>query len=122
MAASCISGIVDLLEYRRSTHKFQRYELDRLIGQLPENLATYESRSLLSTANQIDRPVFLAHSVGDVVAPAESIVALAEALYARGTPHELYLLQQEGHPPSGAESQAALLEAEVRSYGSVFND
>jgi dipeptidyl aminopeptidase/acylaminoacyl peptidase len=122
VAATCISGIVDLIEFRRRTHKFQQYELDRLVGKLPDRLADYESRSLLASADRIDRPVLLAHSVRDVVAPSEAVVAFAQALYAQGTPHELLLLQQDGHPPSGSESRAALLEAEVGFYRAVFDD
>jgi dipeptidyl aminopeptidase/acylaminoacyl peptidase len=47
-AASCVSGIVDLLKFRRRTHKFQRHELDRVVGPLPDNLPSYESRSPLN--------------------------------------------------------------------------
>lgn len=120
-AASCVSGIVDLLEYRGRTHKFQQHELDRLVGKLPASLARYERRSPAASPGQIDRPVFFAHSVGDAVAPSESVVALAEALSAQGTQHEIHLLEQNGHPPVGPEVRAALLEAEVRFYHAVFD-
>jgi dipeptidyl aminopeptidase/acylaminoacyl peptidase len=58
-AASCVSGIVDLLEFHRRTHKFQRHELDRLVGPLPERLPSYESRSPSNLVDEIDRPIFL---------------------------------------------------------------
>ncbi|GAA3636254.1 S9 family peptidase [Microlunatus ginsengisoli] len=66
VAGSCVSGIVDLLEFRRCTHKFQRHELDRLVGPLPESLSSYESRSPLNLVEYVDRPVFLAHGLASM--------------------------------------------------------
>jgi dipeptidyl aminopeptidase/acylaminoacyl peptidase len=85
-AASCVSGIVDLLEFHRRTHKFQRHELDRLVGPLPERLPSYESRSPSNLVDEIDRPIFLAHGLDDPVVPAAAVRGLAQALRARGTP------------------------------------
>ena len=80
VAASCVSGIVDLLEFHRRTHKFQHHELDRLVGPLPERLPSYESRSPTNLVDQIDRPVFLAHGLDDPVVPAATVQALVQAL------------------------------------------
>ena len=80
VAASCVSGIVDLLEFHRRTHKFQHHELDRLVGPLPESLPIYESRSPTNLVDQIDRPVFLAHGLDDPVVPAAAVQALVRAL------------------------------------------
>ena len=100
-AASCVSGIVDLLEFRRRTHKFQRHELDRLVGPLPDSLPSYESRSPVNLVDQIDRPVFLAHGLDDPVVPAAAVQALVEALRLRGTP----------------QSRASLSTRDIRQHG-----
>jgi acetyl esterase/lipase len=44
-AAVCISAIVDLEQYRQRTHKFQRYETNRLVGSFPEQSELYRQRS-----------------------------------------------------------------------------
>jgi dipeptidyl aminopeptidase/acylaminoacyl peptidase len=120
VAASCVSGIVDLLEFRQRTHKFQRHELDQLIGPLPDNLPSYESRSLLDLVYQIDRPVFLVHGLSDPVVPAGSVQALAQALRLRGMPHVARFFEHEGHPPSRPENRAASLRTELAFYQAVF--
>jgi dipeptidyl aminopeptidase/acylaminoacyl peptidase len=72
-----VSGIVDLLDFCRRTHKFQRHELDRLVGPLPDSLPSYESRSPVNLVEQIDRPVFLAHGLNDPVVPVGAVQAFA---------------------------------------------
>jgi dipeptidyl aminopeptidase/acylaminoacyl peptidase len=120
VAGSCVSGIVDLLQFRQQTHKFQRQELDRLIGPLPDSLPSYESRSPVNLVDQIDRPVFLAHGLNDPVVPAAAVQALAQALRTSGTPHVARFFEHEGHPPSRPENHAALLQAELAFYQAVF--
>jgi dipeptidyl aminopeptidase/acylaminoacyl peptidase len=120
VAASCVSGIVDLLDFRRRTHKFQRHELDRLVGPLPDSLPSYESRSPVNLVEQIDRPVFLAHGLNDPVVPVGAVQAFARTLRSRGTPHVERFFEHEGHPPSRPENRAALLKAEVAFYHAVF--
>jgi dipeptidyl aminopeptidase/acylaminoacyl peptidase len=120
VAATCVSGIVDLLEFHRQTHKFQHHELDRLIGPLPESLPSYESRSPTNLVDQIDRPVFLAHGLDDPVVPAATVQGLVQALRSRGTPHVARFFEHEGHPPSRPENRAALLQAEFDFYQAVF--
>ena len=119
-AASCVSGIVDLLEFRRRTHKFQHHDLDRLVGPFPESLQVYESRSPINLVDQIDRPVFLAHGLNDPVVPAAAVQALARALLMQGTPHIARFFEHEGHPPGRPENRAALLQAELTFYQAVF--
>jgi dipeptidyl aminopeptidase/acylaminoacyl peptidase len=119
-AGSCVSGIVDLLDFRRRTHKFQNHELDRLIGPLPDSLPIYESRSPANAVDQIHRPVFLAHGLNDPVVPVDAVQALAQALRFQGTAHVTRFFEHEGHPPSRPENRAALLQAELAFYQAVF--
>ena len=120
VAAACVAGIVDLLEFHRQTHKFQQHELDRLVGPLPESLPSYESRSPTNLVDQIDRPVFLAHGLDDPVVPATAVQELVQALRSRGTPLVARFFEHEGHPPSRPENRAALLQAEFDFYQAVF--
>lgn len=119
-AATCVSGIVDLLEFRKRTHKFQHHELDRLIGPLPASLQIYENRSPSNLVDQIDRPVFLAHGLDDPVVPVATVQAIAKALHLRGTPLMARFLEQEGHPPIQHENRVAVLQAELDFYQAVF--
>ena len=119
-AASCVSGIVDLLEFHRRTHKFQHHELDRLVGPLPGSLPTYESRSPTNLVNQIDRPVFLAHGLDDPVVPAATVQGLVQAMRSRGKPLAARFFEHEGHPPSRPENRAALLQSEFDFHQAVF--
>jgi dipeptidyl aminopeptidase/acylaminoacyl peptidase len=60
-AAICVSAIVDLEQYRQHTHKFQRYETDRLVGSFPEDRELYRQRSPANLVGAINRPVLLVH-------------------------------------------------------------
>lgn len=120
VAASCVSGIVDLLEFQSQTHKFQHHELDRLVGPLPESLPSYKGRSPTNLVDQIDRPVFFAHGLDDPVVPAATVRGLAQALRSRGTPQVARFFEHEGHPPSRPENRATLLQAEFDFYQAGF--
>lgn len=120
VAASCVSGIVDLVEFHMRTHKFQHHELDRLVGPLPASLSRYESRSPANLVPRIDRPVFLAHGLDDPVVPVAAVQGLVQALRSRGTPPVVRFFEHEGHPPSRPENRAALLRAEFDFYRAVF--
>lgn len=120
VAASCVSGIVDLHEFQQRTHKFQRHELDRLVGTLPDNQLAYEKRSPLNLVNEIDRPVLLAHGLGDPVAPAAGVQALAKELSSLGKPHVAQFFSDEGHPLSKPESRAIALATEIDFYRETF--
>jgi hypothetical protein len=98
-----------------------KHELDRLHRALPDRLACYEGRSLPATADQIDRPVFLAHSVRDVDALSETVISLRSAVRERGMRHELQLLQRDGASAlrGGEPSRPAAGRGEVLSLSST---
>jgi dipeptidyl aminopeptidase/acylaminoacyl peptidase len=120
VAAACVSGIVDLHDFRQHTHKFQRHEPDRLIGPLPDALAAYESRSPLNLVDQLDRPIFLAHGLNDKVASPDAVQALARTLRSRGSALVTRFFDDEGHTISRPENRAALLQLELAFYHAVF--
>lgn len=121
-AATCVSGIVDLVRYRQRTHKFQRYELDYLVGPLPDDLLRYETRSPLNLVEQIERPVFIAHGLDDRVVPAAEIKTFVENMRLHGKSYIARFFEGEGHPPSKPNNRADLLNTEIAFYEAVFAD
>ena len=121
VAASCVSGIVDLLEFRRRTHKFQHHELDRLVGPLPEQPAELRE-PVAHQPRGPDRPARLPGPRPRRPRRTSSCRsgALSRRCSARGTPHVARFFEHEGHPPSRPENRAALLQAEFDFYQAVF--
>jgi dipeptidyl aminopeptidase/acylaminoacyl peptidase len=118
-AAICISAIVDLAQYRQRTHKFQRYETDRLVGSFPEEAERYRQRSPARLVCPIDRPVLFVHGSSDPIAPVEAVKIMAHALGSRYHDRALFF-EHEGHPVAQPESRIALLNAAARFLEDVL--
>jgi dipeptidyl aminopeptidase/acylaminoacyl peptidase len=113
VAAVCISAIVDLEQYRQRTHKFQRYETDRLIGVFPEETELYRQRSPINLVRPIDRPVLFVHGSSDQIAPVDAVRTMAHALGSRCYDRALFF-EHEGHPIAQPENRITLLKAAAR--------
>jgi dipeptidyl aminopeptidase/acylaminoacyl peptidase len=113
-------GVADLESLARDTHKFEsRYE-DRLVGPLPEALATYRARSPVYAFDRISCPVLVLQGLEDRVVPPSQGEEIVAALKANGIPHAYLAFEGEGHGFRGAEAIRRTIEARLSFLGQVF--
>jgi dipeptidyl aminopeptidase/acylaminoacyl peptidase len=96
-AAVCLYGIANLFTLATSTHKFEAYYLDSLIGRLPQATADYRARSPIFQADRLLDPIAVFQGAEDQVVPKEQSEAMVASLRQRGVPHAYHLYPGEGH-------------------------
>jgi dipeptidyl aminopeptidase/acylaminoacyl peptidase len=119
-AGASYYGIGDLLALARETHKFEAHYLDRLVGRLPEEEATYRARSPLAHVDRLRTPILLLQGKEDRVVPPSQATAMAAALDRHGVTHALLLFEGEGHGFRRSETIERALTAELAFYAHVF--
>ena len=113
-------GVADLESLARVTHKFEsRYE-ERLVGPLPEALATYRERSPVHAFDHIACPVLVTQGLEDRVVPPSQGEEIVAALRKNGIPHAYLAFPGEGHGFRGAEAIRRTIEARLSFLGQVF--
>jgi dienelactone hydrolase len=115
-AAASWYGVSDLCALAATTHDFEAHYLDRLVGPLPEYRATYEARSPVGRADEIDGAVLLLQGLDDRVVPPAQTERLQGALLARSRPCTVRFFEGEGHGFRRAETLEACLNEELAFY------
>jgi dipeptidyl aminopeptidase/acylaminoacyl peptidase len=90
-------AVTDLQELAATTHRFESRSLDRLVGVLPRDLATYRERSPITHAGELRVPTLVLHGDADNVVPPQQAVALVDAVRAAGGTIEHHMYADEGH-------------------------
>ncbi len=90
-------GISDLFALAATTHKFEAYYLDQLIGPLPQAASLYRERSPLFATDAICDPVAVFQGEIDQVVPKAQADAIVASLVSRGVPHVYHVYAGEGH-------------------------
>ena len=113
-------GIGDLEALALDSHKFEGRYTDRLVGPLPETLATWRERSPIHAVDRISCPVLVLQGEDDKVVPPTQAEAIVAALAARGIPYAYLLFPGEGHGFRRAESRRRAQEAELGFLADIF--
>lgn len=113
-------GVADLGRFAELTHKFESRYLDQLVGPYPEAADTYEARSPVQHAADIDEPVLLLQGEDDQVVPLSQAREMVEALEDSDVPHDLLIFDDEQHGFRRAASRERAHETELAFYGEVF--
>ena len=119
-AAACLYGIGELRSLAAETHKFERHYLDRLLGRLPEQGATYDARSPIRHLDALRCPVIFFHGTEDRVVPIAQTRAMAEALERRGIRVAVHEFEGEAHGFRREGTIRRVLELELAFYGSLW--
>ncbi len=95
--AACKYAVTDLINMANSTHRFEEFYLDYLIGNIDSNYEKYILRSPCRNVENIKVPLILFHGLKDKVIPSEQSIAIKNELLKCGIPVAINLFENEGH-------------------------
>ncbi|WP_269612001.1 alpha/beta hydrolase family protein [Prochlorococcus marinus] len=94
---ACKYAVTDLIAMAKSTHRFEEFYLDYLIGNIGTDYEKYLKRSPIEHVNSINMPLILFHGLKDKVIPSDQSIAIKDELLKRGIPVQINLFENEGH-------------------------
>ncbi|ABZ77418.1 peptidase S9 prolyl oligopeptidase active site domain protein [Shewanella halifaxensis HAW-EB4] len=110
------SGISDMEEFKRHSHKFESHYLMRLLG----NMDNYHRRSAMSNIKGLNEPLLLIQGVNDSLIPAEQSLIIYQAVKRKGVPVAYLEFNEDAANRVSAKSKKLALEAELSFYGQIF--
>ena len=119
---ACKYAVTDLLSMANSTHRFEEFYLDYLIGNIETDFINYKTRSPINNVNKINVPLILFHGLKDKVVSFKDSNAIKNKLSKREIPVEIHLFDQEGHGFKDGKIKVQVLkdtEAFFRKYLTV---
>ncbi len=116
---ACKYAVTDLIGMANSTHRFEEFYLDYLIGNIETDYEKYLKRSPLENVNFINMPLILFHGLKDKVIPSNQSIAIKDELLKREIPVQINLFENEGHGFKDGKIKVEVLnktEAFFRQY------
>ena len=117
--AACKYAVTDLISMANSTHRFEAFYLDYLIGNIDSNYDKYIQRSPSENVKEIKSPLILFHGLKDRVISFEQSIAIRDALLKNEIDVEINLFENEGHGFKDGKIKVDILnrtEAFFRKY------
>lgn len=114
-----IFGVSDLASLCAATHKFERYYVQRLIGDNSD--AELQLRSPIEHIDRLSVPLLTLQGTEDKIVPPSQAHVIVAALRARGAPCAYLEFAGEGHGFRNAETLSRVLEASLSFCAQVFN-
>ncbi len=119
-AGASYFGVADLRALAEHTHKFESRYLDGLVGPLPDAADTYDARSPVTHAAEIDAPTLVLQGGEDRVVPPEQATSMVESLVETATPYVYVEFPEERHGFRDADSRETAVETELGFYAAAF--
>ena len=94
---ACKYAVTDLIDMVNSTHRFEEFYLDYLIGNIGTDYEKYLQRSPIENVSFINMPLILFHGLKDKVIGSNQSIAIKDELLKREIPAQIYLFENEGH-------------------------
>ncbi len=94
---ACKYAVTDLIGMANSTHRFEEFYLDYLIGNIETDYEQYLKRSPIENVNCMYTPLILFHGLKDKVIPSDQSIAIKDELLKREIPVQINLFENEGH-------------------------
>jgi dipeptidyl aminopeptidase/acylaminoacyl peptidase len=105
-AGAAIVGVTDWKEmYELSDAAFREFIVE-LLGPPEKNEELFRDRSAINFVSQIRAPILIWHRANDSRCPLRPVQKFAEQLRALGKPHEMHVVEGEGHGLQKTESLA----------------
>ena len=93
--AACRYPVTNLSSMADSTHRFEAYYMDYLLGDISSS--KYIDRSPINNVEKVNCPVIFFQGMQDKVVPPSQALRMQEALLENDIPCDLYLYENEGH-------------------------
>ncbi len=117
--ASCKYAVTDLISMANSTHRFEEFYLNYLIGNIKSDYEQFIERSPSKNVDKINVPLILFHGLQDKVIRSDQSIAIKDELLKREIPVEINLFENEGHGFKDGQIKVDVLkktEAFFRKY------
>ncbi len=119
--AACKYAVTDLISMKNSTHRFEAFYLDYLIGDIESDYEKYIKRSPCNNVNNIHVPLILFHGLKDKVIFSEQSSALKDELLKRNIPVKLNLFEHEGHGFKSGKTKVDVLKRTEQFFREYLN-
>ncbi len=113
-------GISDLVEFSKTTHKFEAHYDRWLIGPLPDAAELFRERSPVTAIDQLRAPVLILQGLDDKVVPPSQAEIMVEALRRNGIPFAYLAFEGEGHGFRREDTIRRAHEGVVYFFSKVF--
>lgn len=121
-AGASYYGIGDLATLAATTHKFEKYYCDRLLGETYDPAtarspqSVYVTRSPLHDMDKLQCPLIVFQGSDDKVVPPQLAEQVVSALRERGIAHEYHVYAGEGHGFRSLDTLVHSLQSELSFY------
>jgi dipeptidyl aminopeptidase/acylaminoacyl peptidase len=113
-------GVADITALAQDTHKFEKHDMEQLVGKYPEEKDLWMSRSPLNSVNKITSPLIIFQGEDDRIVPKNQSVMIYEALKKKGVPTEIHIYPGEEHGFRQAANIIHSLKRESEFYLEIF--
>ena len=94
---ACKYPVTDLIGMAHSTHRFEEFYLEYLIGNMESDYEKYIKRSPIQKVDSINAPLILFHGLNDKVVLSNQSIQIKDELLKREIPVDINLFENEGH-------------------------
>ena len=125
-AGACYYGIGNLSTLAATTHKFESYYTDRLIGESYDEATAksknseYYKRSPVYFMHRVTSPMILFQGLDDPIVPPDLSREVVEVLANHNIDHEYVEYRGEGHGFRKSETNIDALQKETRFYQRIL--
>ena len=119
--AACKYAVTDLISMANSTHRFEEFYLDYLIGNIESDYEKFVKRSPSKNVNKINVPLILFHGLKDKVIGSDQSIAIKDQLLKREIPVEINLFENEGHGFKDGRIKVDVLEKTEAFFRKYLN-
>lgn len=119
-AGASYYGVADITALAHDTHKFEKYDMEELVGKYPAEKETWVSRSPLHSVNNIVSPLIIFQGEDDRIVPQNQSQMIYQALKNKGVPTEIHIYPGEEHGFRQAANIVHSLKRESEFYLEVF--
>ncbi len=119
-AGAVVSGITNLDDFLKSTHKFEAHYPQRLMGTEDLEDPVWRERAPQEHLNRITAPVLFIHGTDDEFVSVHTVEEAYATLVSEGKPAAIELLPDEGHIFMHDRSVELSWQTELSFYGKVW--
>lgn len=113
-------GVADITALAHDTHKFEKHDMEELVGKYPEEKDLWIARSPIHSINKIISPLIIFQGEDDRIVPKNQSQMIYDALKEKGVRTEIHIYPGEEHGFRQAANIIHSLKRESEFYLEVF--